>query len=1483
MGCPPHVTVELFYSGAWHDITADVRLTQDHVITRGRPDEAATADPGRLSLVLNNGRSHVNPAVSGRYSPQNPRGDLFGLIGRNTPIRLRVGDPPEPPAPALVDTFARTVANGWGAADSGQDWVIYPFTGSPPSSAHFSVSGSAGHLAMQNAAADVRIIRSSGLDLADIDVTFAVRTDQRSLSISAMNAVFGGLAARLDPFLNSFVLFGVWFAADSGQVQGQGLRVAASIITIDQGVQTDAVQGQIIPGLVYTPGVPLRVRVQAVGPELRMRVWADGEPEPIVWHAQVHSDRVTLPGEIACYAQTNAEATATPLVVSYSDLEVREPTPPDHTIRQTAEVSAWPARWDLSDQDVWVPVTAQGILRRLNRGAPPVRSFLRRHLPARAAVAHWTLEERGLIGTRSVPATVGRQSLRVAGLRFGEDGDVPGSEPLPVVLESTGIGTFHFGDAPFLRSYGSVPAVATGSWSVWALVRFPATDFPEGATEQQFLRWFTTGGASEWIMSVYTDSGSPTMRLRVYDGDGVQLGTQTASHNAAVAAGEVGLLDEWRIVRVRAHQDGANVTWRFDWLSLDGASSWGNGDSFTGAAGAFRRVSITFGKGVAGMRIGHLSAWGYAFPTGYFDALSGLHGALGFQGEDARGRAQRLLAEEGVPGLLTGAGETPMGPQLPGSLAGLVQEAAEADLAVLGEQRDAVALEMRARETLYNQEPVLVLDYEAGQIGAPFEPDDDDQRTANDVTVSRQSGADVQLVQETGPLNVQTPEADPDGVGRYERSLSVNVAEDEQLLDIAGWLLHLGTNDQLRYPRVTLDLLHPNLADQVDDILRIREGDLIRILNPPEWLPSDDINLIVEGYEEVLGASVHSMTLVCSPGDPWTIAHSTKTDTLLSDDFESADRSIVIFDEGAAAWFRTDTQARHGSWSLRSGAITHDQYSDAVVEVPDQAVGLRFWYKVDSEEGFDFFRVYLDDEEVLSASGDVDWQLSPELDVSETTYVTFRYEKDVDTSVGADAAYIDSVVFLTLASGPALPDRADTVGSALVHSAASGATELVVHTPQPAVGFAEEWVGAARPISTNGDFETDLAGWVGNGAVVERVPTPDEGRQFGGEWSLQVIPDGVAEFPNAGSDMVPVVAGRTYVLTGWLRCATTRRVSLNLNWFDGAFSFLDVATNDKTVQADVWTWFEVVATAPTGAVHANLAPTVPDFPAATDVLLADEVWLRPVESWSSPQEVPFDVRLSPRGGPAGEVVRVGAVEPLVWDVFRRTGTLTWGQADSRQTWVETGGAAAERSVSGSSGVITIQSSPSSIRSQVIAEDVTDAEVLVRMWVSQTATGASFLPSVLLRRTGASDFYRARVHFGTGGNMFTSVTRGSTQVGSSLSTPWTYSPGTQFWVRVRLIGHRMRIRVWPVGRLEPVTIWHNDATITATEGLIASGAVGVSASTFVGNTNTNPELHYADYQLVTPQRMTVERGINRIDLDHPAGADVRLAQPPIAAL
>ena len=78
------LAVEMWTGTAWEDITDDVRAAEgaNVVIARGQADEASSPEPGSITATLAN--------VTGRYSPRNPNSDLYGKVGRNTPIRVRV-------------------------------------------------------------------------------------------------------------------------------------------------------------------------------------------------------------------------------------------------------------------------------------------------------------------------------------------------------------------------------------------------------------------------------------------------------------------------------------------------------------------------------------------------------------------------------------------------------------------------------------------------------------------------------------------------------------------------------------------------------------------------------------------------------------------------------------------------------------------------------------------------------------------------------------------------------------------------------------------------------------------------------------------------------------------------------------------------------------------------------------------------------------------------------------------------------------------------------------------------------------------------------------------------------------------------------------------------------------------------------------------------------------------------------------------------
>ncbi len=115
------IKTELFYDDDWHDISADVRNASP-VSVACEIDERGIARPGVLTLEINNGRSKVNTDVVGRYSDNNPRSDLYGKIGLNTPIRVSAGLDPSNLEVIGVYEVAKWPAT-WGRAGQSDSWV----------------------------------------------------------------------------------------------------------------------------------------------------------------------------------------------------------------------------------------------------------------------------------------------------------------------------------------------------------------------------------------------------------------------------------------------------------------------------------------------------------------------------------------------------------------------------------------------------------------------------------------------------------------------------------------------------------------------------------------------------------------------------------------------------------------------------------------------------------------------------------------------------------------------------------------------------------------------------------------------------------------------------------------------------------------------------------------------------------------------------------------------------------------------------------------------------------------------------------------------------------------------------------------------------------------------------------------------------------------------------------------------------------------
>jgi hypothetical protein len=823
---------ELYYSGAWQDISADVQDKQVVTIARGRRDWASDADPAVMKLRINNGASNVMPGQFGRYSPRNPMSDLYGLIGRNTPIRRRLVDRAGrlalPGVPDLLTAYA--VAADHAALDIVSD-IEFRFTLHPDTWRPANLVGIARRYLITDddrswaigltSEGAIRFFWSPDGTLAarlNVD-SDPVPADTGALAFRIRLDVNTGAGWRVD-FDTAPDVDGPWPGTALGTVTGSpATLVAPGAAPLELGRIIDPVVG----GITSVPfsGTISRFQMRS---GIGGTVVADGDFTDLEPETTAFTD---APGR--SWTIEGAASVADP------------------SIRFCGECSVWPPRWDLSAAEQWVPIEAAGVTRRLGKGKAALSSSLFRDFSTRANVAaYWPMEEAsgaeqfasGLAGDRTVLRPSDTAQVKPA----ASDAFVA-SAPLPTVAAATISGPFPTYPAPNIDQ------------RLVFLCQIPAAGI---ATDRHVARITTSGTAARWDI-VYAAGGGA--RFRCYDQDFVLI-----FDHGPIAAGLNGTLVMFSLL---LEQRGANVDFQLaTWTVGSTIATVLDTGSVAGTYGRFTGVTLGTTVGMDNSTFGHVALLNGDVHN-IWDVIG--HSLQGWSGETASDRVIRLCEDNGlpVPRIIGGGhGSTAMGPQAVDTLMDLLREIPTADLGILTDRRDALGLTWRTRASLYNQTPRLVLDYASGLISDPFGPVDDDQQTRNQITLTRERGSAVTVRADTGPLSVADP---PNGVGVYDYSETVSLATDEQLSDQAGWRLHLGTVDEARFPDLTLDLLNERVALLRSEILALEEGDLVRITNPPAHIATGHLDLIIDASTETKSGSVWKVNFTCSPGSPWTV------------------------------------------------------------------------------------------------------------------------------------------------------------------------------------------------------------------------------------------------------------------------------------------------------------------------------------------------------------------------------------------------------------------------------------------------------------------------------------------------------------------------------------------------------------------------------------------------------------------------------------
>jgi hypothetical protein len=831
------VVVELYYSGAWHDLTdADEVYTRDGIqITRGRSNEAGRVNPSSVSLSLRDADQ------DGKFSPRVPTSPLYTLIGRNTPLRVSTtGDD------VTADSFNRTYTPGWGISEF--DGIVYTVGGSggvvSSSDMHIDEPLTATHTIPATNAS--RYTRSLAIMPVDVTATIRLRALDDAGSSDILGAdIEGGLMLR--------------FQAPSVYYHPRVEFNPDQTITASIHTPLGGSLGSATPAAAITyAGQWLVCKAQVVGTTIRMKVWEYGDPEPAAWDLSVTNADITAAGAVGVRSGVATGNTNTGRHVHYQNLTL------DYAPRITAEVEAWPTRWNVPGTDVWNPIQAWGIMRRLNAPGTTAAALnaMRRAIIRSTPLAYWPMDDPSDATQLSSGVPGGRPILVNNGMELSSvDGPFGVTGPYPELMNVTREASARTG------------MTTSGAFTVDVIVRFePDNDGFD------FVRLVFSGGTvafGEWDWTA-----GPPGQLSMYpvDRDGALIAPAfPIPPIGGVLTGHDGL---WHHVRMTFEQNGADVDLE---LFVDGVSI-DTGVLTSHTIGRLTSIGIPSyaGGGLPGVTggqscsIGELTVWDTATPT--LTAAQAYAAMNAHTGETAAARIARLCDEESVAVSVLGdaALSTLVGPQAAQPPLELMYLASEADGGILYEPRGFVGLAYRTHHSLYNQTAVVELDYSAGgEVAPPLEPVPDTDAIANDVTVTRIGGGSARVVQETGPLNVQPPTTDADAVGRYERDYQLNLYDDDQPAYHAAWRKHLGTWDEERYPLVAVDITAMRAegkAALVSQVSSLDVGGLAAVTGTPAWLPPGDIRQLAQGFTETLDSHRQTIAVNATPAGPYDVA-----------------------------------------------------------------------------------------------------------------------------------------------------------------------------------------------------------------------------------------------------------------------------------------------------------------------------------------------------------------------------------------------------------------------------------------------------------------------------------------------------------------------------------------------------------------------------------------------------------------------------------
>lgn len=861
---------DLNLGGTWTGISGDVfSERQKPVIQRGRPDETSSAVASSAQFLLDN--------RAFKYSPHNPTGAYYGNLTRNTPVRFSVPDTAnylrlEQDTSSYASTGSVNVTNAlearidlkmsnwtstvlamkWSATAGNYSWAWL-----------LNADGTLGFWYTTDGSTINKAVSTQPLPWPGGRISLKVTYNNTSAAVAFYYATtIGGSYTQIGATVTGGTTGGV-FAGTAAVWVGQSSAGYFAALTgfqaslpVAAGSWAPVAYGSI-QGKVYE----FQLR-QGIGGSLLANPVFSSQTAGVTSFADAQSNTWALNG--------TAEISS-------------------RRYRFHGEIAEWPQAWDSSQSDVYVNVQGNGLLRRLSQQTIPLQSALRRAWSRLtgiyAPVAYWPCEDgNGPMGDST--AQILAQPTQIAsGLAAGKPMTLGGTTTTQTTFASDG--SFTCSD--------SIPVVGTQTWT-GPIVPYsnpassPANVFrfllhiPSGGdTNNARILHFRTRGSITFVALDYDTSNGGEIQMEGYDQNLNQIFALSKVQNLN------GLLC---LVELSLQTSGANVIAQCTVLKQGATTAAVVSGTQTSQSVGIATQCVVNPNGVnVQSAVGQIAVQSSYAAVDSVSSASSLIGPFNaWAGETAGLRFARLCNEQGFACRVIGppSQSVVMGPQGISTFLSLLQECEAADHGMIVEPRQSLALGYRTSASLTNQNlavsgtlPVS-LSYTAATLGGgggmTMQPTDDDLLTINDEVVTRGStnltGSSFETVMTSAQyaanagLSTQAP---PNGVGSYQDSRTVNVWSDTQLGDQSGWVVHLGTVNELRYPAIPVDMARSQVQSQSYAVSELDLGDYLAVTSPPQFLAADTIKAVVWGIIETLGGFIWTIEWQTTPESPYEV------------------------------------------------------------------------------------------------------------------------------------------------------------------------------------------------------------------------------------------------------------------------------------------------------------------------------------------------------------------------------------------------------------------------------------------------------------------------------------------------------------------------------------------------------------------------------------------------------------------------------------